>query len=92
MCVCVCKREKTQHNSTLRKRIALQLIGEERFVEAGGYVLSMHKHIKCVCVCEYKVGQEEESVGQCALDKIAATCLAPVCYSHHTIVVKTPLI
>lgn len=58
-------------------------------------MLSMYEQTRAESVCAACVvskAGEHESVGQGAVDKIAATRLAPVCYSHHKIVVKTLLI
>ena len=46
----------------------------------------------CAAACVVSKAGEHESVGQGAVDKIAATRLAPVCYSHRKIVVKTVFI
>lgn len=52
------------------------------------FLASTSRHTLNVCACMVSKAGTVESVGQCAVDKIAATCLAPVCYSYHTIVVK----
>lgn len=83
---------RAQGNDTMRELIALRRSDMSERADVCLACMSRRGPSLCAAACVVSKAGEHESVGQGAVDKIAATRLAPVCYSHRKIVVKTVFI